>query len=236
MSEFTIPLKRVIELTGGTAEIEPDTGIRKLVGGDIGLQYYPIFQEDHRDTLTGKIVDHYWNREIGMLTIDQFQLAMRRKMNEVMPFFNQLYTSELIKFDPLSTVNLKTMSHGKSLQDVTANGKSVNNAKTQADSQTISSETPATMLQPDEDYATSGARSKSTTDADSTATDENATKSETDSTGDSETIGYQGSASALLMQLRESFINIDAMVIRELDECFMLVWDNPRHNDMDWIY
>jgi hypothetical protein len=65
MGTFTIPLKQVIALTGGTVTLDPDTGISILVGGNIGLGYYPIFDETYRDDLTGKIVDHYWNREIG---------------------------------------------------------------------------------------------------------------------------------------------------------------------------
>src|SRR5690625_4901770 len=109
MASFTMPLKRVIELTGGTVQLE--NGISKLTGGDVGLQYYSIFDDDYRDILNVKIIDHYWNREIAHETIDMFQLATRRKMNEIMPYYNQLYESTKIEFDPLSTVKLNMVSN-----------------------------------------------------------------------------------------------------------------------------
>src|SRR5690625_6824095 len=87
MSTFTIKLKDVLEYTDQ----------------DIGLDTYPIFDENYRQALNDKIIDHYWNREIGQETIGMFQLAMRRKMKEVMPYYTQVYESEVIKFDPIST-------------------------------------------------------------------------------------------------------------------------------------
>lgn len=42
-------------------------------------------------------------REIGLETLELFRYFMRMKMWEIMPYYNQLYKSELIEFDPLST-------------------------------------------------------------------------------------------------------------------------------------
>lgn len=218
MSTFTIPLKKVIEYTGGTVTLDLDTGISVLVGGNIGLSYYPIFDATYRAGLTGKIVDHYWNREIGQETIEMFQLAMRRKMNEIMPIYNQLYLSTQIEYGALNTVDLHTVNSNDNVQHATNATTSDTGSKSRA----VQSETPQTMLSGDGDYATAA------TDAISDTTGvSNATEDSTNTlNGDNRITGYQGVASDLVMRYRESLLNIDLMIINDLEELFMLVWDN----------
>jgi hypothetical protein len=218
MGTFTIPLKRVIALTGGTVTLDPDTGISILVGGNIGLAYYPIFDETYRDDLTGKIIDHYWNREIGQETIEMFQLAMRRKMNEIMPYYNKLYESEKIIFDPLSTVDLTTISVMNSDEHAEGDSTQSGNSGTRS----VASETPQTMLQPNADYAASASDSNSN----NTASGNTSQDTTNDVDTNSNTKGYQGVAADLLMRYREALLNIDVMIINELEELFMLLWDN----------
>jgi len=56
------------------------------MGTDLGLSEYPIFDEEYRVGLNKKIIDHFWNREIGHESVDQFKFNLKRRMNEVMPF------------------------------------------------------------------------------------------------------------------------------------------------------
>ena len=72
-------------------------------GYHLDLQRYPIFSEQHRTELNRKIIEHFWYREIGQETPDRFNVMLGRTMNEIMPYYNQLYMSELIKFDPIAT-------------------------------------------------------------------------------------------------------------------------------------
>lgn len=218
MGTFTILLKTVISLTGGTVTLNPSTGISVLTDGNIGLQYFPIFDPGYKGQLTGKIVDHYWNREIGTETIEMFQLAMRRKMNEIMPYYNLLYKSVQIQFDPLSTVDLTTTSTIDSDEHVTGDSTQAGTGGTRS----VSSETPQTQLSGNADYATSASDSNSQNNSNGTSNQDTTNDVITDST----TKGYQGVAADLLMRYRESLLNIDVMVINELEELFMLVWDN----------
>jgi hypothetical protein len=218
MGTFTIPLKKVIDLTGGTVTLDPDTGISTLVGGNIGLGYYPIFDPAYKEGLTGKIVDHYWNREIATETIEMFQMSMRRKMNEIMPYYNLLYESTKILYDPLSTVDLTTVTSG----NTTDHSETTNNQTADTSGRTVSSETPQTMLSGNSDYATNATDSNSQ----HTANGDNSADSLQEADVNSNTKGFQGIASDLIVRYRESLLNIDVMVINELEECFMLVWDN----------
>lgn len=68
---------------------------------------FPIFDESYRSILEAKILKHYYTREIGFETVGLWQLKLNTKMNEIMPYYNKLYNSELLEFNPLYTVNLK---------------------------------------------------------------------------------------------------------------------------------
>lgn len=68
----------------------------------LGLNDYPIFDESYRPRLNRKIVEHFWFREIGYETAAQFAWYLRRTMNEMMPYFNQLYQSEGVLTDPIT--------------------------------------------------------------------------------------------------------------------------------------
>ena len=100
MANYTIELHKLIEM-----------------GFKLPLDEYPIFDENHRATLNDKIIAHYYFREIGQETPSRFAFNLRRKMNEIMPYYNQLYESEMIKYDPLFTTyftSLKeTEKHGQ---------------------------------------------------------------------------------------------------------------------------
>lgn len=85
MSFATVELRRLPEL-----------------GYDFGLADYPIFDEQYRNVLNTKIIEHFWFREIGFETIHMFLFALNRKMNEIMPYYNQRYKSELLNIEPFS--------------------------------------------------------------------------------------------------------------------------------------
>lgn len=226
MGTFTVTLKRALELTDGTWEIGTD-GISRITGGNLGLDYYPIWPgEGERDKLNGLIFDHYMNREIGMETIDLFQLATRRKMNEIMPPYVALMkTTQLALDDALKTVNLSTISNNTS--DQTTNNTGTNQTTSDSDSQSrsVNSETPQTMLSPDEDYATAAVDANSQGSATSTASEDSSSDTTANLHSDSNTVGYQGSLSDLIQQYRATILNIPVSIINEMGELFMGVWD-----------
>lgn len=83
------------------------TELRWLVetGFNIGLDSYPIFDEAYREGLNQKIINHYYFREIGLETAALFSFFLRRKMSEIMPFYNQLYESAKLKIEPLTRLD-----------------------------------------------------------------------------------------------------------------------------------
>lgn len=84
---------------------------------------FPIFDEAYRLPLEKKIIRHFYMREICEETIGLWQFRLNMRMNEIMPYYNQLYESQLLKFNPfydvdLSTTHTKTNDGTKTEEDV----------------------------------------------------------------------------------------------------------------------
>ena len=204
MGTFTVTLQEAIDLES-----------YKYTSGNpahaaLGLMLYPIFDESYRAGLNEKIIAHYNEQEIGHETVSMFRYAMARKMNEIMPLFNQHYKASQIEIDPLKTVDIKTLGAGTET--------STTESTSTAGGRVVASTTPQVRLSGQGDYATSAQDSNSKTDADGSASN----TSNTDNT----TSGYNGNPAELVYAMRQTFINIDLMVIEQLSELFMMVWDN----------
>ena len=103
-TELRFPVTQVCK-DAGLPPMEPSSWYQ--VRDSLALGRYPIFDEAHRSVLNEKIIRHFWLREIGFETWGQFKWYLDMKMCEIMPYYNQLYESELIEFDPLSTRSME---------------------------------------------------------------------------------------------------------------------------------
>lgn len=72
---------------------------------------FPIFDENYRKPLCKKILKHYYTREICEETYGLWKLRLDDAMNEVMPYFNKLYESELITISPLVNYRVETQGN-----------------------------------------------------------------------------------------------------------------------------
>lgn len=82
--------------------------LRELVqsGFPLGMESYPIFDEDYRPMLNQKIIEHYAFREIGFETAALFRNRLNEKLSMIMPYYNMLYKSAMLELDPLTTINI----------------------------------------------------------------------------------------------------------------------------------
>lgn len=216
MAEFTILLRDVMEIES-----------------DIGLNDYPIFDEKYRPLLNKKITDHFMMREIGAESIELFRLYISRKMNEIMPLYNQFYLSERHKFDPFQTVSLRTFTQGDTETDEDRDGTSGTGSSTGSKSRATASETPQTRLAGDGDYATAINDAVGETHIKSDAVENSKSKSKQKANSDSSTEGYQALPADLLLSFRQTFINVDVDIIKELEPFFMLVWSTSVENSRE---
>lgn len=104
MSKYTTELRYICEHDAGLNESVGLDDIDDVIAGSrvsiFGTEY-PIFDENYRATLETKILKHYYFREIGMETVGLFKHFLRTRMNEIMPYYNKLYESETLEFNPL---------------------------------------------------------------------------------------------------------------------------------------
>ena len=72
------------------------TTIKNLIDNnfDFGLQNYPIFDENYRSVLNKKILNHFYEEEIGFETANLFKFYLNNRMDEIMPKYNLLYEIE----------------------------------------------------------------------------------------------------------------------------------------------
>lgn len=187
----------------------------------LGLGTYPIFDETYRAILNGKIIDEYFNREIGVETIDMFVANVRKHMDQIMPYYNQMYESTLIEYNALDNMNIRSI--GKTKIDGTENVEGEGTGKTtnQSGARAVSSNFPQTMLAGNSDYATSGNDTNANASIDSESTQKSKSNSLTNNDSDTQVTGYQGAASDLITKFRASLINVDMMILSSMDENFM---------------
>lgn len=226
--------------------------LRYLIEGnyDLGLKDYPIFDETYREQLNNKIIQHYYFREIGFETEALFKNRLNQKMNEIMPYYNQMYESSKLKIDPLSTIDLeevfsrksKTTGEGTSSTSGTGNNTNNFNSTDTTDYGKISkfSDIAQAQTTPNEilndKYLTSATVDDGQDKNTNTGTNTSQTESATSGTStdkrnlDEDTTltrkGNNGTASEseLLNMYRETFLNIDMMIIDDLDELFLGIW------------
>ncbi len=128
---------------------------------------FPIFDEEYRLPLEIKILKHYYMREIGEETVGLWKLRLNTKLNEIMPYYNQLYESELIKFNPLYDTDLTTEGNNNSNKNQKENSSKTNKDEytenTIGKDTTTSSKNGKTISESDTSYSTSGNTTGTTT-------------------------------------------------------------------------
>lgn len=108
MSKYTTEVRFIVESSAGLTESagfdDIDSIILRAIPKVFNFQF-PIFDEDYRVPLCSKILKHYYTREIGLETVGLWKLKLSARLNEIMPYYNQLYKSELLEFNPLYDVD-----------------------------------------------------------------------------------------------------------------------------------
>ena len=107
MSSYTIQLKTLIEQAtqydeGLSVKERIELGRQKLFS-DIE---YDIFDDAYRRTFETHFIRHFYTREIGFETEGLFKFKLETGLQINMPYFNKLFESELLEYDPLSNIDI----------------------------------------------------------------------------------------------------------------------------------
>lgn len=279
MSKYTTEVRFICEqkagLEGSVGASDVDEVLSKCWNKLITTNF-DIFDDAYREKLVCKVLKHYYLREIGAETVGVWLLWMNTKFEEIMPYYNQLYESAKLKFEPFYDVDYKrssqrdvtetehgsyenkgqTQSDGSSTDTGktgnTRTGKTTEVGSTGRTSKDLYSDTPQGALTgvDNETYLTNARKvtdsGNSNTDVDETITDAgtsevkginsqtvnstlNNTNAKSGTKGDafSEDVRGKmggGSYSKMLIEYRDTFINIDMLVIDEFKDLFFGLW------------
>ena len=118
MSKYTTEVRFICESKSGLENSSGAYNVDEVIAGawnKIFTSKAPFFDESYRSVLCQKILKHYYLREICCETVGIWKLWMNERLETIMPYYNQLYESELIKFEPLNDVNL-TRKHDRTVE------------------------------------------------------------------------------------------------------------------------
>lgn len=195
MANYTITLKELLEWK--CKNPQGDVEVSRLFPSS-----YELFDPEYKDTLEGKIVAHFYLREIGQETPDAFLYYFRTAFLEALPRYN--IRAKAMKRDFFEELDKNHVVHEETHSDGTG--------ETNSSGDTVSRDTPYTGLDANSPYASNSGTSASHAD----------NANEANSTRDF----YERTASQIdnARRLADLFVDADRELLDALDTCFMQIF------------
>lgn len=243
MSKYTTEVRFICEEKAGLIESTGSNKVDEILEkswNKIFDNSWAFYDETERKNLCKKILRHYYTNEIGFETVGLWTLYLNTKMCEIMPYYNQLYESARIKFEPLKDIDYTET--GENEKNTTENNLSVRDGNTlrtddltrNTDGTNKYSDTPQGGLNGvlSSTYLTNATKDdiiETNTGTQKNKIDDSFSEDKTlNDTGryNKNVSGKMGGKnySEMLLDYRKTMLNIDMMVIDELSEFFMKLW------------
>lgn len=224
MSKYTTQVRFICETKSGLDNLDDVNAVIQASIPNIFDFSFPIFDEEYRNVLCTKILKHYYTREIGLETYGLWKLKLDTKLNEIMPYYNKMYESASLEYNPLHNIDMTTTHSRTSGDDISRDTSTSGSVSSNFENRFL--DTPQGGLDGiiSSDYLTNASidNSSESTSASaneavkSTSTEEYTTKI----TGKASGADY----SRMIMNYRDALINVDMMIIDELKDLFFLLW------------
>ena len=193
---------------------------------DFKMTSYPIFDENYRDILNQKILYHYYEDEIGFETAPLFRFYLNNKLNEIMPYYNELYKVQqnILSKDLLNNVNLTEHLEGSNTTETSSTSDSTNTGS--SNSKNLYQDTPQGNISNQDIDAQNVYATNITLDNNNTS-NSISDKSSSSGNGTNEylktIVGNNGKKFniEILNDIKNNLMNIDLMIINELSDLFM---------------
>lgn len=173
-----------------------------------------------------KFIDEYYFHEIGQETVARFQHRLRTRLNKIMPYYKQLYETEiaakdinfLLNKDLTETFERVVTGESSSINDLTVSDQGETNNK----ESNIENGNASLELENGSLTNVSKTSLNNNTNSNNTSRD-NTNQNEITTLKSQGNIGITSSAE-LLDKWRSVIINIDQMIIDACDDLFMQVY------------
>ena len=189
---------------------------------DFKMNSYPIFDENYRETLNHNILYHYYENEIGFETAPLFRLYLNQKLNEIMPYYNELYKAQKKLIDNnllLNNVNLTEELKGKNTTETSSTSQSTNKGKN------LFQDTPQGNIS-NQDINAQNVYATNITLNDNSINDNSSANGSGTNEYIKTIIGNNGGKFNIdiLNDIKNNLMNIDLMIINDLNELFMQIF------------
>lgn len=77
--------------------------------------------------LEEKILRHYYFREIGLETVAKWKFYLETRMNEIMPFYDEMYRTAKLEYDILENFKTEEVYEGNDVNKINRNGNLTEN-------------------------------------------------------------------------------------------------------------
>ena len=198
--------------------------IKTLIDNNFDFQMtcYPIFDESYRETLNNNILHHYYENEIGFETAPLFRFYLNQKLNEIMPYYNELYKAQKKLIDDellLNNVNLTEELKGKNTTKTSSNSQSTNKGKN------LFQDTPQGNIS-QQDINAQNVYATNITLNDNLINDNSSANGSGTNEYIKTIIGNNGGKFNIdiLNDIKNNLMNIDLMIINELYNLFMQIF------------
>lgn len=189
---------------------------------------YELYNNDLKPVFEQKFIDYFYFDEIGFETIQKFKHMLKTQLNTIMPYYKQLYETELRcqEIDFMLQKDL-TETFVREIQNASSMTSNVNSTGNNNNTNiSIHSDTPQSKINDIEKYMSSADKdtiNHAYSDSNSSNADNTSNGTERTELRSSGNIGVSSMAT-LVKKWRNILINIDEMIFRELQDLFMQVY------------
>lgn len=116
LSKYTTEVRFICEHEAGLEDSVGCNDVDRIISlswNKIFTTNCTFFDNDYRSILCSKILKHYYLREISSETVGIWKLWVNTKLEEIMPYYNKLYESALLEFDPFKDVDYSKNHEGR---------------------------------------------------------------------------------------------------------------------------
>lgn len=201
------------------------TTIKTLIDNnfDFGLKDYPIFDEDYRDHLNDMILKHYYMSEIGFETANLFKQYLNNKMEEIMPYYNNLYKLQTDLLNNAGGIDQNVNLTETYTHNVNTEGTSASTSNSDSENKGVTQNTPQGNLVNQNINNFNYADGITMGSANSNISDNSNTTGKTVEDYIKKIQGNNGQRYAyeVLIEVKKNILSIDLEVINQLEDLFM---------------
>ena len=184
---------------------------------------YNLYDNDLKPWFEEKFYQHFMFYEIGFDTIGMFKQRLMSKLNDIFPYYKQLYETE-IRTKGIDFMLNKDLKESY-VRELTSNSNSNQESNVTSNSLSTAGQlTPSLIVNSQKIDKFMDSAQKDNSSSNSTSTGESNGNSKEEYTLTSQgNIGITSSAE-LLTKWRETLLNIDLMIFEECNDLFMQIF------------